>query len=69
MTPRTDSHWLSRRRAGGIWVVSDTNGSLVARVAPPDGLRLLDVGSDRVVGVTRDELGVERIQVHRLVGG
>jgi hypothetical protein len=67
--PSSDSHWLLRRRAGGTWIVTDTRGNVLSRVAAPAGLRLLDVDSDRVVGVRRDELGVERVQVHALVGG
>lgn len=64
--PSTDSHWLRRGRGGGKWVVISTDGNAVARIPLPPGLRLLDVGRDRIVGLTRDSLGVERIQVHQL---
>lgn len=67
--PGSDSHWLGRQRAGGTWIVSDTQGNVIARVSAPAGLRLLDVGVDRVVGVAYDDLGVERVQVHALIGG
>lgn len=67
--PRTDSHWVSRRRTGGIWTVSSTDGKRVAEVAVPDDFRLMSTGPGRVAGVRIDELGVERVVVYVLRRG
>lgn len=67
--PATDSHWVLRRRTGGDWLVVRTDGATVATVSMPDGVRLMDVGDDRVAGVAEDSLGVERVQVFRLRRG
>ncbi|HET7273813.1 MAG TPA: hypothetical protein VFI91_01450 [Longimicrobiaceae bacterium] len=64
--PATDSHWLSRRLTGGEWIVADTGGRQIARVAMPVGFRPMDVRADRIAGVVRDELGVERVRVYAL---
>jgi hypothetical protein len=65
--PSVDSHWLARPRTGGDWTVLDRDGVVSAHVAVPPGFRLLDVRDERVAGVTRDELGVERVEVRALV--
>lgn len=67
--PAADSHWLGRQRTGGSWLVIDPGGDAVALVSLPDGFRLMDVRGDRVAGVSRDELGVERVEVRRLDRG
>lgn len=64
--PAADSHWLGRRRTGGSWMVMEPGGDPVTLVSMPDGFRLMDVRGDRVAGVSRDELGVERVEVRRL---
>ncbi len=65
--PETDSHWSGRPRTGGSWLVAEPDGTIVARVAVPDRFRLVDVRGDLAAGVTLDELGVERVEVRRLV--
>lgn len=65
--PATDSHAIMRPRTGGVWVVFDADGAPVTEIAVPDGVRLVTVGSDRVAGVARDDLGVERVVVLTLV--
>ena len=64
--PATDSHFLPRELTGGSWTVVDTEGMAVARVALPEGFRLLEVQHDRISGVHKDDLGVERIAVYTL---
>lgn len=64
--PAIDSHWLLRQRTGGSWLVMEPGGDVVALVSMPDGFRPMDVRGDRVAGVSRDELGVERVEVRRL---
>jgi hypothetical protein len=57
--------WL--RRAGeSNWVVADSTGRIRGRLAMPPGLNVSQIYDDLVLGHTRDELGVERVQVHRL---
>jgi hypothetical protein len=48
------------------WWVFDGAGRLLGRVSLPAGLEVHAIRGDRIVGVARDELEVERIQVHRL---
>jgi hypothetical protein len=55
--PATDSHSLGRPRSGGEWLVVDTEGRVEARVAVPDGFRLMEIAGDRVAGILRDEAG------------
>ncbi len=51
-----------------LWAVIDVEtGSLVATLETPAGLRLLAVASDRVLGVTTDELGVEYLGTYSIV--
>lgn len=64
--PGVDSHWLGRQRTGGVWLVLESDGTQSARVSVPVGFRLLDVRDDRVAGVSRDEFGVERVEVRAL---
>jgi len=51
---------------GKRWTVLDSEGRLLGRVALPEGLRLTEIGRDHVVGVRRDALDVERVEVFRL---
>lgn len=69
--PASDSHWLLRSRSGGggSWLVMEPGGDVVALVSMPDGFQLMEVRGDRVAGVSRDELGVERVEVRRLDRG
>jgi hypothetical protein len=46
--------------------VLDRAGVVSAHVAVPPGFRVLDARDERVAGVTRDELGVERVEVRAL---
>jgi hypothetical protein len=48
------------------WWVFTGEGRLLGPVSLPAGLEVEAIGRDRIVGVTTDELGVERIQVHRI---
>jgi hypothetical protein len=56
--------------AGGNqhWTVHDTLGRAMGRVTTPPGLEVMQVGPDLVVGVERDELGVEYVVAHSLEG-
>ena len=67
--PETDSHWNRRLRTGGEWVVVERDGSVVARVSVPDGVRPVAIRDSRVLGVAFDEYDVERVQVHAIERG
>lgn len=55
--------------ASNTWHVFDVDGVWLCDVELPPGLRLLDVGPRRLVGLRADALGVEYVQVHRVSGG
>ena len=63
--------WIRRyRRAGhddphAFWVL-DAGGRWLGTVLMPPDLSVLEIGDDYVVGVRKDELDIEYIQVHRL---
>lgn len=67
-SPGTDALWLGggQRPSGGVWWVADPTGELLAEVQMPAGLAPLDISGELVLGVTVDDLGIERVQVHRL---
>lgn len=64
--PAVDSHWQLRQRTGGEWLVIEPDGNAAARVSVPTGFRLMDVRGEYVAGMSRDGLGVERVEVRRL---
>jgi hypothetical protein len=49
--------------------VFDSAGVWLGAVDVPEGLEVLSIGSDHVVGRMRDELDVESVAVHRIVKG
>ena len=57
--------WVGSYRADAsttrLYHVYDTEGPLLARATVPAGVEALEIGSDYVLGITRDELDVERI--------
>ena len=57
---------LARNLAARRWVVLDGEGRPRGQVTTPDGFSLFDAGTDRVIGVHRDEFGVESIRAYRL---
>jgi hypothetical protein len=48
------------------WTVLAPDGTPIGRVEVPRGLRLTEVGRHHVMGISRDELGVERVVLHSL---
>lgn len=67
-----DGHlWIERWREPWVtgpraWTIFDAGGRLRAAVVVPEGLRVLDVRDDLLVGRMRDELDVEHVRVYRL---
>lgn len=51
---------------GGEWWVLTPDGSAVTTVKVPDGVVPMDIQGDRLLGLTRDALDVERLVVHRI---
>lgn len=41
------------------WTIFDADGKLSGRVSTPPGVRILEIGEDYLLGVYRDDLGVE----------
>ena len=61
--------WMSEGLPGHEWHVYDRNGRLTARVMFPPGLRPTEITDSRILGVWRDELGVEYVHAYRLNRG
>ena len=51
------------------WLVLDADGTWLGTVDAPDGFAVMDITMDAVLGVWRDELGVEHPQVLTLTRG
>lgn len=51
---------------GGTWSVRTTEGQPAGSIEVPDGLELTQITRTSVVGIRRDELGVESVHVHRI---
>lgn len=67
--PRRDAIRLSglqRAGPGGTWRIFSPDGAPAGTVRVPDGLELTQIGERSVVGVRRDSLGVESVEVHDL---
>jgi hypothetical protein len=47
--------------SGVMWQVFDPEGQITAHLTLPAACELLDIGTDYIVALTRDQLGVERI--------
>ncbi|MEZ4415965.1 MAG: hypothetical protein R3E10_09420 [Gemmatimonadota bacterium] len=58
--------WEAGRRQR--WTIHDASGRVLARVETPPGLAVMQVGPRHVVGVERDEIGVEYVVVYVLEG-
>lgn len=69
--PTADAVWLKRNALelgpGGEWWVLGPDGGWVATVRMPDKLIPLDIRANRLLGVARDDLDVERVVVHTVV--
>lgn len=52
-----------------VWDVFDSEGRWVVEVHMPGGFAPLQIGADFVVGLARDEMGVERVELRRLERG
>ena len=53
-------------RPGSLWTVFDAEGRVLGFVETPNGLEILEIGEDYILGRWRDELEVEYVQVWEL---
>jgi hypothetical protein len=51
---------------GGEWRVVRPDGAIVTTVRMPEGVRPLEIKGNRMLGVSTDEFGVERLVVHTI---
>ena len=67
--PIADNFWLEgwMGPTGGTWWVIDTQGRLLATIDLPDRLMPLDVRGDEILGLVRDERGIERVALYCLL--
>ena len=69
--PSADALWLKPNALafapGGEWRVLGPDGEWVATVQMPDNLIPLDIRGNRLLGVARDALDVERVVLHAVV--
>ena len=63
--------WVRRFQRPGEetprWTIFGPDGVMQGDVITPPGLTVTEIGTDYVIGVHRDDLGVERVQVYGLV--
>ncbi|TVR57565.1 MAG: hypothetical protein EA421_00695 [Gemmatimonadales bacterium] len=71
--PRQDALWLQREvmlpGPGGVWRVLDPRGRALGEARIPDGVRPLWIEGDRILGISEDVWGIQRVVVHRFRGG
>ena len=48
------------------WDVIDSGGAWLGSVEMPEGFRPLQIGGDWILGLSRDELDVERVELRSL---
>ncbi|HKS05853.1 MAG TPA: hypothetical protein VJR92_06035 [Gemmatimonadaceae bacterium] len=67
---RTGAVWVSGpatyKQQPVVWRVFDRRGRALARVTLPPGFGPKEIGADYILGVARDDLGVETIRMYRL---
>lgn len=71
LVDRQDHVWTRHfrppaRDAPAVWDVYDPTGQFLGTVETPDALDILEIGSDYLLGIHRDEFDVERVRVHAL---
>ena len=50
-------------RPAPLWTVFNPEGRVLGFIETPDGLTILEIGADYILGRTTDDLGVESVQV------
>jgi len=73
LTDELDNLWVREATLPGtdrpapLWTVFDPDGRVLGFVETPDGLTVLEVGAEYILGHATDDLGVESVQVWPLV--
>jgi hypothetical protein len=62
----TSSYTLGGNGHGGTWSIVSPDGGMLNEVELPLELSPVQINADVLVGIRRDALGVESVQVHRL---
>lgn len=57
--------WVLRKEDPGVHAAVHTNGMLAADLQLPDLIEIFEIGADYIIGLHRDELGVQTIQLFR----
>lgn len=60
--------WIQERWST-VWTVFDADGRVRGLVEVPSGLRVFEIGEDYLLGMARDDLGVEYVQLWSLSRG
>jgi hypothetical protein len=67
---RTGHVWLGEYAGRSVdptrWLIVDLEGRIVARVSIPERFWLMDIGEDYVLGVERDSLDLQWVQMYPL---
>ena len=65
LSDRRGNLWVQERESS-VWTVFDQEGRVRGLVETPAGLRIFEIGQDYILGRSRDELGIEYVQVWAL---
>lgn len=61
--------WVLRKEDTGMRAAVHANGTLAADLQLPDLVEIFEIGADYIIGLQRDELGVQTVQVFRYTSG
>ena len=69
---RSENLWIERYSRPGEegppkWLVIDAQGMALGEIELPEGLRVLELGDDYVLGVQIDDFDVEHVRLYRLL--
>ena len=68
LSDRVGFLWV-RERWSSVWTVFDREGRVQGLVEMPSGLSVFEIGEDYILGRSRDDLGVEYVQLWLLARG
>jgi hypothetical protein len=69
MVDATEHIWVRQSSLGAAtqsWLVFDPGGIWLGAISLPGNLRVTDIGSDYILGIYRDDLGVESVRLYGL---
>ena len=68
LSDRVGHLWI-QERGSSVWTVFDPEGRVLGLVQVPSGFRVFEIGEDYLLGMSRDDLGVEYVQLWSLSRG